>query len=68
MPQYKDGTSKSSQKITTPAGIPVVALEPGKTADLQPAAHVFVIATRDSRGVLAVDRVLVGKNGVVPPT
>jgi len=65
--QYKDGASGGSQTITIPPGIPVVAIEPGQSSDLQPGAHVFVLATRDSAGVLTADRVLAGKNGVVPP-
>jgi hypothetical protein len=65
--QYKDGASGGSQAITIPPGIPIVALEPGQSSDLQPGVHVFVVATRDSAGVLTAARVLAGKNGVVPP-
>jgi hypothetical protein len=65
--QYKDGSSGGSQAITIPPGIPVVALEPGQSSDLQPGVHVFVVATRDSAGVLTAARVVAGKNGVVPP-
>ena len=65
--QYKDGASGGSQAITIPPGIPVVALEPGQSSDLQPGVRVFVVATRDSAGVLTAVRVLAGKNGVVPP-
>jgi hypothetical protein len=65
--QYKDGASKGSQAITIPPGVPVDAIEPGQSADLQPGVHVFVVATRDSAGVLTANRVLAGKNGVTPP-
>jgi hypothetical protein len=65
--QYMDGASGGSQTITIPPGIPVVAIEPGQSSDLQPGVHVFVVATRDSAGVLTANRVLAGKNGVVPP-
>ena len=65
--RYKDGASGGSQAITIPLGIPIVALEPGKSSDLQPGVHVFVVATRDSAGVLTAARVVAGKNGVVPP-
>ena len=65
--QYKNGTSGGSQTITIPPDIPVVALEPGQSGDLQRGAHVFVVATRDSGGALTADRVLAGKDGVVPP-
>jgi hypothetical protein len=65
--QYKNGVSGDSQTITIPPGIPVVAIEPGQSGDLQPGVHVFVVATRDPGGVLTADRVPAGKNGVVPP-
>ena len=59
---YKGG----AQTVTIPADIPIVSLEPGQTADLQPGAHVFIIA-HQAGAVLTADRVLVGRNGVVPP-
>src|ERR1700730_8562191 len=65
--QYKIGTSGGSQTITIPPDIPVVAIEPGQSGDLQRGAHVFVLATRDSAGALTAVRVLAGKNGLVPP-
>lgn len=65
--QYKDGTSTGSQTITVPPGIPVVGIEPGRTADVQSGVHVTVIAHPDSEGTLIADRVLAGRNGVVPP-
>lgn len=64
---YKDGTSSGSQTIAIPPDIPVVAIEPGQSADLQPGVHVFVVAHANSDGMLTADRVLAGKNGVVPP-
>jgi len=65
--QYKDGASGGSQTIEIPPGIPVVAIEPGQSRDLQPGVHIFVIATRDTAGLLTADRLLAGKNGVIPP-
>jgi hypothetical protein len=65
--QYKDGTSSGSQSIIIPPGIPIVAIEPGQSGDLQPGVHVFVVAHRSSKGMLTADRVVAGKNGVVPP-
>jgi hypothetical protein len=64
---YKDGTSGGSQTIAIPPDIPVVAIQPGQAADLKPGEHVFVVAHRNSGGALTADRVLAGKNGVVPP-
>jgi hypothetical protein len=64
--QYKDGASSGSRAITIPPGIPIVAIEPGDAGDLRPGAHVFVVAHRAGRSLTA-DRVLAGKDGVVPP-
>jgi hypothetical protein len=64
--QYKGG-SVGSQTITIPPDIPVVALHPGQVGDLQPGVHVFVVATPSSDGALTANRVLAGKDGVVPP-
>jgi hypothetical protein len=64
--QYKGGASGDTQTITIPPGIPVVAIEPGQTGDLRPGVHIFVVA-RGSEGVLTTDRVLAGKDGLVPP-
>ena len=65
--EYKSDAGGGSQTITIPPGIPVVALEPGQSADLQPGVHVFVVATRSSEGLLNADRVVAGKDGAVPP-
>ena len=65
--QYKSGTGTGSQNITLPANIPVVTFAPGSASQLTPGAHVFVIGHRLPSGVVAADRVLVGKNGLVPP-
>jgi hypothetical protein len=67
MVRYKNGTDGGSQVISIPPGIPVVAIEPGGLGDLRAGAHVFVVAHQNSAGVLTADRVLAGKNGVVPP-
>ena len=65
--QYKSGAGTGSQNITLPANIPVVTFAPGSASQLTPGAHVFVIGHRLPSGVVAADRVLVGKNGLVPP-
>lgn len=64
--QYKAGASSGSRSITIPPGIPIVAIELGDAADLPPDAHVFVVAHRSGRSLIA-DRVLAGKDGIVPP-
>ncbi len=65
--QFKDGEQNRSQAITIPADIPVVALGPGAAADVQRGVHAVVFVHRDAGGTLIADRVIVGKNGVVPP-
>jgi hypothetical protein len=65
--QYKDGADRGSRTITIPSGIPIVAIEPGQAGDLRPGTHVFIVAHRQSGEVLTADRVLAGKDGVVPP-
>jgi hypothetical protein len=65
--QYKDGAGRGSRTITVPSDIPIVAIEPGQTADLRPGTHVFIVAHRQSGEILTADRVLAGKDGVVPP-
>ena len=65
--QFKDGEQNRSQAITIPADIPVVALGPGQAADAQRGAHVVVFAHRGAGGTLIADRVIVGKDGIVPP-
>lgn len=65
--QYKSGTGTGSQTISLPANIPVVTFAPGSLSQLIPGAHVFVAGRRLPNGTVAADRVLVGKNGLVPP-
>jgi hypothetical protein len=65
--QFKDGEQNRSQVITIPADVPVVALGPGQAADVQRGTHAVVFAHRGADGTLIADRVIVGKNGVVPP-
>ena len=65
--QYKSGTGTESQTIMLPANIPIVTFAPGQLSLLTPGAHVFIIGHRQSGGITAADRVLVGKSGLVPP-
>lgn len=61
--KYKDG----EVKVTVPAEAPIVTLGPGDKALLAPGAAVFVPAMRAPDGTLSAGRVLVGKDGLVPP-
>lgn len=65
--QYKNGTGTGSQTLTLPPNIPVVTFAPGQLGQLKPGAHVIVNALRAPNGSLSADRVLVGKDGLVPP-
>ena len=65
--QYKSGTGTGSQTITLPANIPIVTFAPGQMSLLTPGAHVFIAGHHLPNGMTIADRVLVGKNGLVPP-
>lgn len=65
--EFKNGTGTGTQRLFLPPNIPIVTFVPGQPGLLKPGAHVFVIAKRGAGGALSADRVLVGKNGLVPP-
>ncbi|WP_405049712.1 hypothetical protein [Rhizobium sp. 1399] len=54
------------KKISIPDGTPVVTIAPATKEDLVAGAVVFIPAEKASSGTVA-HRVIVGKNGVVPP-
>lgn len=55
------------KKIAIPDGTPVVTLAPATPEDVKPGTVVFVIAEKGQGGALSSGRLVVGKNGVVPP-
>jgi hypothetical protein len=55
------------QKITVPAGVPVVYFDVGDATLLTRGAHVSVTATEAADGTLGATRITVGKAGVTPP-
>jgi hypothetical protein len=61
--KYKDG----EQKVVVPPEAPIVTFSPGDRTLLKPGAAVFVPATTQPDGGLTAARILVGKDGVVPP-
>jgi hypothetical protein len=61
--KYKGG----EKTVLVPPDAPIVTLEPGTPAMLVPGAHVLVIAMRQPDGTITAGRVLVGKDGLVPP-
>ena len=60
---YQDG----AKTIVVPPDAPVVTFEPGSPALLVPGAHAIVTGIEASDGSLFATRILVGKNGLVPP-
>jgi hypothetical protein len=71
--QSVDGTTVNvvyhgqSKKITIAPGTPIVTFAPATNADVTPGAAVFIPADRADDGKLSTTRVVVGKNGIVPP-
>ncbi len=56
-----------SKQITVGPGTPIVTFTPASVADVKPGAPVFVPSQKADDGTLSAGRVMVGKNGVVPP-
>jgi len=61
--KYKDGT----QTINVKPGTPIVTFQPGTKADAKVGAKLMVTATKDADGSLKAARVVVGKDGMMPP-
>ncbi|NMV40958.1 hypothetical protein [Ralstonia insidiosa] len=61
--KYKDG----EQRIVVPPEVPIVTFEPGRPDELTAGAHVVLFVRADAQGALTAQRVLVGKDGMVPP-
>jgi hypothetical protein len=59
---YKGGQSK----VTVPPDVPVVTFGPGDRTMVKPGARVFIPAKMEN-GALSATRVLVGKDGLMPP-
>jgi hypothetical protein len=54
-------------KLLVPADAPIITYEPGDRAMLKPGAHVIVATMKDDQGATKVQRIAVGKDGLVPP-
>lgn len=61
--KHKGGTVM----VAVPDGVPIVTFAPAGKAMLQPGAHVFIPAQQQADGTVTAARVLVGKDGLVPP-
>ena len=57
---------KGSKTIVVPADVPTVKVAPGSRSDIKAGAHVFV-AGPQADGKFSAERVIVGRNGTVPP-
>ncbi|MVW79275.1 hypothetical protein [Bordetella sp. 02P26C-1] len=55
------------KKISIPNGTPVVTLAPATADDVSPGTVVFIPAEKGQDGALSASRLVVGKDGVVPP-
>ena len=53
--------------IVVPRDVPIVTFSSGDPGLLRPGAAVFIPATKNADGTLTTNRILVGKDGVVPP-
>lgn len=60
---YKGG----SNEVTVPPGVPVVTFTPATRTDLAPGKQVFVVATHAAQDAYVAQRLVVEKDGVVPP-
>ncbi len=60
---YKGG----KKTVLVPPRTPVVALEPSDRSAIQPGDRVFAAGPRQGDGSVQVDRMVIGKAGVVPP-
>lgn len=61
--KYKDG----QQTIKVRPGTPIVTFAPGDRSDAKVGAKVFLGATKGPDGALTAGRLLVGKDGLMPP-
>jgi hypothetical protein len=61
--KHKDGVVK----VTVPTDVPIVTFGPGDMTMLVPGAKVFIPGQQQADGVVTAGRVLVGKDGLVPP-
>jgi hypothetical protein len=53
--------------IVVPRDVPIVTFSSGDPGLLRPGAAVFIPATKNADGTITTNRILVGKDGVVPP-
>jgi hypothetical protein len=54
-------------RVVVPKDVPIVTFGPADKTMLQPGAHVFIPAQQQADGTVTATRVLVGRDGLVPP-
>ena len=59
--------SGGEKLVTIPKDIPIVMVGPGDGSMLVAGAHVVVSGVREGDGSMLVDRILVGRDGLIPP-
>jgi hypothetical protein len=55
------------KKIVVPLDVPIVFIDAGSRADFVLGEHIVVFGEKGAGGALKADRVLVGRDGLVPP-
>lgn len=61
-------TYKGGEKtVVVPDNVPVTMVEPADRSLLAPGTHVIVYGAPQADGMVAAERVIIGKNGFVPP-
>ena len=60
---YKGG----EKKVVLPKDVPIVTIAPAEQSDVKAGASVFIPAQKKDDGSLVATRILVGKDGIVPP-
>ena len=61
--KYKDG----EKKIIVPKDTPIVTFDKADKSDVKAGAHAMVVAVKEDNGSWRANRILVGKNGTIPP-
>lgn len=54
-------------RVIVPNDVPIVTFAAGDRTMLQPGAHVFIPAQQQADGTVTAARVLIGRDGLVPP-
>ncbi|HEY7254077.1 MAG TPA: hypothetical protein VIG37_26555 [Methylomirabilota bacterium] len=54
-------------RVIVPNNVPIVTFAAGDKTLLRPGAHVFIPAQQQADGTVTAARVLVGKDGLIPP-